>query len=238
MSRFSAAAAACLVASSCAVSEPVAVTPDVDPELPTVDGGSAGIPAKTTDGADAAALAPPPSPHGPDAAVAALDRPGPGDVVITEVMFNPSGPEPRSEWFELTNKTSAPLALDGLTIVDGAGRTHVIASGTTLAPGKYVVFARDKATAVAQQVPSAAIVYEYGTGLLDTAGVLLLNSTSGGVSLKDGSQVIDDAPYGPLYSTANGCSIQRDAKGSWCYSANAWASGADKGTPGAASDCP
>jgi hypothetical protein len=237
MTRFPAVAAACFVALSCAVSEPADTTPDIVPGLPGVDAGSDPVPAKTTTGADAAVPPPPPAPP-PDEKSAALDKPGPGDVLITEVMFNPSGPEPKSEWIELTNTTSAPLALDGLSIVDGAGRTHAIATGTTLAPGAHAIFARDKATAIAQKVPSTAVVYEYGTGIADTAGVLLTNGTTGAVSLKDGSQTIADAPYGPDYSTANGCSIQLDSKGAWCFSINAWATGSDKGTPGGASDCP
>src|SRR5262245_45875966 len=108
MTRFTAVAAACFVASSCAVSDPATITPDTPDGLPGVDAGGEAIPAKTTDGADASTPPPPPpAPPQTDAGTKTTSaaKPAAGEVVITEVMFNPSGPEPKSEWIELTNTT-------------------------------------------------------------------------------------------------------------------------------------
>jgi hypothetical protein len=242
MSRTSASVAACFVALSCAVSDPAQVTPDVTAGLPNVDAGNDPVPAKGTTGAEQVddASAPPPPSHAPPPPPPSPTnaKPGVADVVITEVMYNPSGPEPKSEWLELWNATSAPLSLDGLTLVDGSGRTHTIASGTTIPANAYVLLARDKATAIAQKVPAAAILYEYGTGLGDTAGILLTNGAAGAITLKDGSTTITDSIYGPLFTQSGGASVQRQTDGSWCLSTKTWTTGSDDGTPGTACDCP
>jgi hypothetical protein len=65
---------------------------------------------------------------GGDSSAGAPLAPSAGDLLITEVMFYPSGPEPQSEWFEVYNPTDTPLLLSGLTIQDGYPRAHVIAS--------------------------------------------------------------------------------------------------------------
>ena len=137
-------------------------------------------------------------------------------------------------------------SLAGLAIKDGSGRTHPIGAGLTIAPGAYVVLARDKAAAIAAKVPAAAIVYEYGTGLPDNAGILLTNGATGGVSLVDGATNIAVAPYGGWYSQSGGSSVQLKVldpaltatKASWCLSLTAWTTGSEKGTPGAAGNCP
>jgi len=107
------------------------------------------------------------------------------------------------------------------------------------------VLARDRGAATASSVPASSIKYEYGVGVAVSAGVLLGNSASGAVGLFDGSTTIANVAYGGWYTT-QGESIQLrtltsaagPAKSSWCVSSNAWTTGSDKGTPGAANDCP
>lgn len=173
-------------------------------------------------------------------------KPTPGEVLITEVMFDPSTPEPLGEWIEVHNTSSSARSLSGLTLYDGAGRAHVIAAGVTLAGGAYKVLVRNQAGAVAAKVPVAAILYDYGAGLDDASGVLLTNGATGAVRLRDGATEIAQAAYGGWFSSPSGKSVQlatttyaaSQAKAGWCLSSVAWASGADKGTPGAAEDCP
>jgi hypothetical protein len=181
----------------------------------------------------------------PPVSGAGATKPAPGEVLITEVMSDTTGAEPVSEWIEVHNMAAAPRLLSGLTLKDGGGRTHVIAAGVTVAPGAYLVLARDKAGAVAAKVPATAIAYEYGAGLSASAGVLLANGASGAVSLLDGSTVISSAPYGGWFTQPGSSAqlkvldaAQSSSKASWCLSANAWTSGSEKGTPGAAEDCP
>jgi hypothetical protein len=181
--------------------------------------------------------APPPS---------STPKPTAGEVLISEVMYDGAGTEPAGEWIELYNKAAAPRSLSGLTLKDGANRTHVIGAGVTIAAGAYVVLARNKAGAIAAKVPAAAIAYDYGAGLADSAGVLLANGTTGGITLLNGATTISQAAYGGWFTQPGGSSVQlhildaaqSGAKASWCLSANAWTAGSEKGTPGAAEDCP
>jgi len=77
---------------------------------------------------------------GPPACVGNL---GAGDLVITEVMSNPSGADAGFEWFELHNPGSGPIALEGLNIVlsrsDGSSeKQHAMVTDLEIAPGGYV----------------------------------------------------------------------------------------------------
>lgn len=248
------------------MSSPADLTPDLDPSLPGVDAGSNPVPTQgqlgaggtdsgtdttgssggTDSGAKSAFAGD--AAGGVDAAPAApaVPKPAAGEVLITEVMYSTFTPEPASEWIEIYSKAASVRSLSGLTLKDGGGRTHVIAAGLTIAPGAYVILSRDKTAAVSAKVPASAIVYEYGTGLPDNAGIVLANGATGGIALLDGATTLVSVPYGPWFSQSGGSSIQLKALGSaqesasagWCLSLNTWTSGSAKGTPGAASDCP
>lgn len=171
-----------------------------------------------------------------------------GDLVISEVMYDPSGTEPDTEWLEIYNTTSSAKSLNGLILKDGAARTHTIAKSPaiTVQPGAYVVLARDKSAAIAEMIPSAAIVYEYGAGVSSGQGVSLTNSSSGAIYLLSGSTQIARADYAGWFSSASGASIQLKmpsysasaSSSNWCLSTKTWATGSDKGSPGAAANCP
>ncbi len=270
MSRY---AGACSLAAAlvwgCAQGDAGDFGPDFDPSLPEVDASwspspntpSEKMPAKEKEKADGGSEDdestepgdddPPPTAVAPDAGPppttpSSGPKPTQGEVLITEVMYDPTTTEPASEWIEVYNKSSGTRTLSGLTIEDGGERTHLIGAGVTIAPGAYVVLVRSKSSAAAAKVPAAAIVYEYAAGLPSNAGIQLANGTSGGVVLRDGSNKIAQASYGGWFSQSGGSSIQLKTlthpaslqSSNWCVSHNAWASGSDKGTPGAASDCP
>ena len=249
----------------CAMSPPADTSPDVDPSLPGVDVGNDPTPVPGAKNAEAGSSASSGSsgssgdsgnsgndgkqglaPEGGAPATApSVTKAAAGDVLLTEVMYDTLTPEPVSEWFELHSTVASERSLSGFTIKDGAGRTHTIGA-LTIAPGAYIVLARNKAGAISAKVPSGAIAYDYGTGLPDNAGVLLTNGATGTVVLLDGATTIASAPYGGWYSQSGGSSVQlkvldpaqASVKASWCLSLNAWATGSEKGTPGAAGDCP
>jgi len=174
--------------------------------------------------------------------------PMPGDLVITEIMFQPSGPEPESEWFEVYNLTAAPELLSGLTIQDGWGDAQMIASAppVIVPPFAYVLLVRDAATAVSSAVPSVSIVYEYGTGLSSDQGIELAWDSTGDLSLWNGAVELVDVPYGPWNVAFLGQSIElgplqaagADQAANWCVAQSPWSSGSDDGTPGLPNDCP
>lgn len=247
------------------MSSPADLTPELDPSLPGVDaaydptpaeggqglpprsdaGGSKGTGEETTAGDAGTKPIVTPDAGGVDAAPS-TPKPGPGEVLITEVMYDTFGTEPDSEWIELYNKAASARMLSGLTIKDGGGRSHVIGGSLTIAPGAYILLARDKSGAVAAKVPAAVIAYEYGAGLPSNAGVQLANGATGGVSLLNGPVVITSAPYGGWFSQSGGSSAQLSildgsqsaSKSAWCLSLNTWTTGSEKGTPGLPEDCP
>lgn len=251
-----------VMSAACAASPQPDLTPEYDPTLPTVDASLESHPVVGSNGDDSAGAEKTNSGSKKDAAAPAANaedagatktpttpsesKPASGEVVVTEVMYATVAPEPMSEWFEVLNLASSARTLSGLTITDGGGRTHVIGAGVTLGPGAYGLLVRDKAAAIANDVPASAILYEYGAGLASNAGVLLANGATGGLSLSDGSERLASVPYGGWFTQSGGSSIQRrttaatasESASGWCLSVNAWTSGSEKGTPGAANDCP
>jgi hypothetical protein len=203
-----------------------------DPTTPAVDGSEPDANGGTTS-------PPPPPPPTPP-------KPAEGEVLITEVMYDSTGVEPSTEWIEVYNTTSSARSLSGLSIVDGGNRKQVIGLGVEIAPGAYALLVRNKSAALTAKLPSSAILFEYGAGQTDSSGVQLANGSSGAVYLRDGSTTIAQADYGGWFTQNGGSSIQLKTltfaasaqSANWCLSKTAWATGSDKGTPGAASDCP
>jgi hypothetical protein len=231
---------------ACAMSSPADLTPTLNPDLPGLDAGSNAVPTPgthpgTNDDAGNDSTGTSDDDGGAKSAFA-----GDAAGVDAEIMYSTFTPEPASEWLELYSTAASPRSLSGLTLKDGGGRTHVIGAGVIIAPGAYVILSRNKAAAVSAKVPAGAIVYEYGTGLPDNAGIVLANAATGGISLLDGATSLVSVPYGPWFSQSGGSSIQLKALGAasestsagWCLSLNAWTTGSEKGTPSSAADCP
>jgi hypothetical protein len=169
-----------------------------------------------------------------------------GDLAITEVMLSPSGPEPASEWFEIYNLAWSSRLLNGLTIQDGYGDTAVVPSApaVVLPAATYGLLVRDQAAAVQTLLPSAAIVYAYGTGVASTSGIELDEGSAGDLSLWSGDVLLADVPYGMWDASWVGQSIELKTLQSdptdpmqWCIAQSPWVSGSDDGTPGAPNDC-
>lgn len=255
------ASVAGLAGVGCAATSQADLTPDYDPTLPTVDASMESHPVVGSRGDDASATEKTASGSTKDASASGANsedagttktpstpsesKPASGEIVVTEVMYATVAPEPMSEWIEVLNLASSERTLSGLTLTDGGGRTHVIGAGVTLGPGAYGLLVRDKAAAIANDVPASAILYEYGAGLPSNAGVLLANGSTGAISLSDGAVRLANVPYGGWFSQSGGSSIQRrttnantsESASDWCLSLDAWTSGSEKGTPGAANDC-
>lgn len=179
----------------------------------------------------------------PDTSTGGATLPNLDEVVISEVMYDPSTAEPATEWIELTNTTAAPKILNGLTLTTPGGGSFTFPATPSLvvAPGAYVVIAQNRLSATTALVPATTIVAEYGAALGS-----LSNGTTGGVSLSNAGTVIARAPYAGFFPSPQGASIQlktltfaaAGTAANWCVSGTAFAIGGDKGTPGAASDCP
>jgi hypothetical protein len=231
---------------------------DRDPADGALQDGAA-VPANGSMPADASTLANASTPEDAstvadplteEAAAPPSSRPAPfrGDLLITEVMFDPLGPTPQAEWFEVYNATDSPISLSGLTIQDGYEDSHVIAGSPSvmLAANAYGVLVRDRITAFLVGIPTPSVVYEYGTGLADDQGIELDDGPLAAVSLWNGGVELARVPYGPWDVGSIGQTIELDGlafDGSdgadrWCLGQNPWTEYSDWGTPGAPSDCP
>jgi hypothetical protein len=163
----------------------------------------------------------------------------PGDLVITEVLYNPSGAsETAREWFEVHNPTPDELLLDGLVFRDNNG-SFTVPMGRTIAPGGYLVFAANADPALNGGIQGAI---GYGTTIALANGGDRIQLAVGNVTIDeinwtsmwpgstDGSAMCLKVPYGD-----NG------VPASWSRTVGSFGTSADRGTPGVASDatnCP
>lgn len=70
--------------------------------------------------------------------------PNPGDLIINEVMQNPSSvTDAYGEWFEVYNASSVTVDLDNCVVSDDGSDSFTIATGTSVAPGQYFLFCND-----------------------------------------------------------------------------------------------
>lgn len=67
-----------------------------------------------------------------------------GDVIITEIMYNPPTDEFESEWVEIMNVSDAPVDISGWTVGDlEDGQSEPIGAGLILAPGEIAILIND-----------------------------------------------------------------------------------------------
>lgn len=220
--------------------------PAADGGDPLLGDGGAADSTSSTDGRGPSDAPPDPSAAPETGAGAVL--PLVGEVVVSEVLYNPTGTEPAEEWFELYNTTANPKLLSGLTLKDGSGRAHAIAASPALviAPAGYYLLVHTRSAAVAVSLPGASLAYEYGDAPAND--VQLTNSGTGAIFILNGTTQIAQSNYGPFGFTStqvSGVSIELKTltnaaslvKASWCLSTTAWPGGNGKGTPSAPNDC-
>jgi hypothetical protein len=71
----------------------------------------------------------------------------PGNVIITEIMYNPAGAlGAKPEWVEITNVGAATADVGNWYLINGAGVSAAVPAGTTLAPGASLVLSLDTLT--------------------------------------------------------------------------------------------
>jgi len=176
----------------------------------------------------------------------AQSTPGVGDLVINEIMYNPSTSEPSTEWFEIKNVSGSALDVGGCTITDGED-THTIDTATTIPVDDYFVFG------YASSISGVTVDYYYGRSG-NGSGVELRNSSPGDeITIACGATTIDTVSYGissPWPSNTNGKAISfgvptgggtnyatlNDNASNWKHSTSTCCSGSDFGTPGAVND--
>ena len=191
----------------------------------TFGAGDFGTPGAAND----CGTAPPPPP-----------APSPINVIVTEIMRNPSAlSDSAGEYIELYNAEASPVDIDGWTIKDNDSDSFVINNGgpLTIPAGGYLVLGNSA---------QSYVDYVY-------SGLFLSNSADEVVVLDTTMAEVDRVEYdgGPNFPDPTGASMSLKfadliavpyADGSmgsnWCTSFQSQFSTGDFGTPGAENDCP
>lgn len=125
-----------------------------------------------------------------DGGMRAITSPNAGDVIITEVMADPTGTDTTTEWFELYAR--APVDLNDLTVYTSTA-SGKLTSGACLyvQPGDYVLLARSADSFVNGDLPAPRIVY---------SAPPFANGVNQRVGLARGDAGIDEIALGPSVS--------------------------------------
>ncbi|HET9626096.1 MAG TPA: lamin tail domain-containing protein [Kofleriaceae bacterium] len=162
--------------------------------------------------------------------------PGPGDLVITEIMASPAHvADTAGEWFEARAIHDVDLNGVGLDRVHDTARPSVIAGGDCVhvAAGSFAVFARSADAATNGGLP--AVTATFGFSLVAGSA-----SAPGDLTIVAGDTVIDAvtwtaAPHGAALQLDPDLvdPIANDSASNFCPATTAYGAG-DLGTPGAA----
>ena len=177
-------------------------------------------------GADAMVVAD----SGVDAGVAPVTPNAPGQIVVTEIMQNPTAvPDLMGgEWFELYNPSATvTYALAGCDLRDDGIDFHVISGSLLIPPGGYVTLSNGTN-------PGFAPTYTYTGMTLDNAddevilkcGLVVISAVGydDGVTFPDPTGASMNLDTAALDETAN------DLGANWCTSTTTY--NGDRGTPG------
>jgi hypothetical protein len=166
--------------------------------------------------------------------------PGPGDLVITEIMANPKVASAVSgEWFEVLATNAVDL--NDVTIATPTTDTQIKSMACVpVSTGEYVLFARSSDTFINGNLPTPKLTYS-----------LTLTDSNSRLSLRRGDAGIDEAAY---TTAADGIAWQLDSNkldvaanddpASFCKATKKWNplvpdGGTDFGSPGEANEaCP
>ncbi|TMQ22963.1 MAG: lamin tail domain-containing protein [Deltaproteobacteria bacterium] len=171
--------------------------------------------------------------------------PGPGDLVITEVMPSPTRvADSAGEWLEVRVMTDVDLNGVGVGRIGGTPDAITAASCVHVRAGSYVVFARSADPAQNGGIPAAAIAGTFHFNLIGGAP-----ASPGDVAIVAGATVVDAVTW--TRSTA-GAALQldparidpsaNDSESNFCDATQPYGPAGpapDRGTPGTANaPCP
>ena len=163
-----------------------------------------------------------------------------GDLLITEIMANPSAlSDTEGEWFEIYNNSDHAISLQNLIIGRDDINIHTITDPIELAPSAYLVLSRtDLSTSVADEYiygsditlsNTGAILSIYNEGTEAATGALIFGLDYGEASFPEGTGA--SIALNPNMLNSSDALLGS----SWCTSTSAYSTG-DLGTPGAVND--
>jgi len=168
--------------------------------------------------------------------------PAPGELVITELLPDPSAvTDANGEWFELYNNSDDPLDLEGVLFAEVDGGNDFVIEGTLIVePRGYLVLGKS-----ADVATNGGVELDYAYG-----GDMALGNGADDVQITNvEGQIVDTVAYdgGGAWPDPTGASLQLDgdpADGDnsdparWCAAAQPFGDG-DLGSPGLANPpCP
>ena len=156
----------------------------------------------------------------------------PGDIVITEIMANPTDAPslPNAEYVELYNRSDNYLSTKDWKIYDAS--TSVILPDDTLAPKSYRAYCTSANLLLFQQIGI--------TNMKGLSSLPSLNNDGDNIGIKDkNGNVLDQLNYNLSYyhndlKSSGGWSLERVDKNFLCANINNWiaSSNSSGGTPG------
>ena len=163
----------------------------------------------------------------------------PGDVIITEIMIDPSVvTDGNGEWFELFNTRSETVDIRGWRIEDESRKPHVIpdTKPILIPPNGFLVLGKNEDSLTNGGV---SVGHQYTEFLLNNPGDTLF-------VFDVNDQEIDRVDFGMLFTIPTGASLNldpihfdlddNDNGANWCASTTSIGTGLDLGTPGAANE--
>ncbi len=133
----------------------------------------------------------------------------PGDIVISEIMYNPDGPtlgaDDQYEWIELCNIGVVPLQLNGMMLSDG-GNQLFLEDFLLEASARAVIVADEQSFSEAYGAGIAVVQWDgVWTKLSNSSDTLLLYSSTG--------EVLDELAYSDTWGLAEGDTTRSEADG-------------------------
>ncbi len=127
-----------------------------------------------------------------------VQLPGPDNLVVSEIYYNPLVANDTSEYLELQNISSSIIDLSGLSFT---GITFTFVNGATLSPGARVVVIKDLAAFEAEFGTGRPVAAGLFTGALDNAGETIAMKLANGDIFRT-FEYSDDPPWPLLPDTA------------------------------------
>lgn len=169
--------------------------------------------------------------------------PEPGELVITELMGNPTLNDSVAEWIEIYNRSERELTLFTLSLRDnevgGAYDTYqIVDREATVGPGQYIVFARSTDSALNGGIEGA--YYYSGNHLKDSPGegmqIQLVRADGeiiSAVHYRTPARGVSQQLNVDFYKEALTFDPARLLEpASWCAGEGTYGTGTDRGTPG------
>jgi len=166
-------------------------------------------------------------------------RPGPGELVISEVMMNPDAvADAAGEWFEVYNPTATDFELHGVVVRDDDLDQFTIDQSVTAPAGGYIVLGLN-----GDDASNGGVTLDYAY-----PSEFVLGNTGDEIELLFDEVVIDRMTYGFEQVVAGRAlsldpgaldASDNDVAENWCPAPGGVLPGGDYGTPGAANPaCP